>query len=550
MIKILKVLKFNLIFILFLLSYKVIGIVNKYDEMECPKSSFFGCIIKLKLNGVNFDRNIANIIYSIDSETKLLKTCKAYTNTLPCFREKISQCGSQKQRRMLNGVGKTIEFLCSPFSLSNQRILLSKGSCINYIINKPISNKCEINEPKLYSSISSCAKNCENQKGNVFCHMRTWISKQNLCTTLEIYKNCGTDAASFYSDFQSVAFEPTFPIVCEASYESIVNVKNFFKYNIKQSNNNKINNVVPFIIKNKNLLKSIVKEVVPSTNYNDHNINGISLAPINDKFINNTDKLKQTEEILEKIFPDMITKNYEKVLTTTFIPIIKKQSQFFHMNRLQTLFPNIDITTQKPYTTVTFKQENEKFLLGIPLNNEEKVNNNNIINDKVNLNEIEILAAIMSSLPLNNTLLIKKSPNNFNDIFTQLQTTTLKYNINQENSLTLLNNQNDDSQSNLSSININENIKSNEEIISSEESEDDYDSYNNYQTTTTTITTSPIPTTTTTTTIKINIPKFYLSTKPTIKNAADGKKIPWYLKGMKKHVFPNSNDGFKRFSQH
>ncbi|CEF71036.1 Hypothetical protein SRAE_X000036300 [Strongyloides ratti] len=534
---------FYILFSLFLLFFKVIAIYDKYNDKECPKSAFIGCIIKLKLSGVVFDRNIANIIYSIDSESKLLKTCKAYTNTLPCFREKISQCGSQKQRRMLNGVGKTIEFLCSPFSLPNQRILLSKGSCINYIINKPISNKCEIEEPELYNSILSCAKNCEHQKGNVFCHMRTWISKQNLCTTLEIYKNCGTDAASFYSDFQSVAFEPTFPIVCEASIESIVDVKNFFKFNVKQSNNNKVNNIVPFIIKNKNLFKNIVKEVVPLTKYNDHNINGILSNSINGKIINNTKNLRQTEEILEKIFPDMITKNYEKVLTTTFITPINKN--LFYNNKSRLIFSDISTTTtQKPLITSNYQKENENFLLESSFSSNEK-NNNNIINNGVKLNEIEILASIISSLPINNTYLIRKSINDNNVNSKQLQTTTLKYNSNEENSLFLLDNQNDGNLIDLPTKLSNENIDSNEKNIYNEESSDDYDTSIDYQTPPATIMTTTIPITTT----KLTIPKLNLSPKPTIKSVIDGKKIPWYLKGMKKHVFHNNNDGFRKFSQ-
>uniref|UniRef100_A0A0N5BY88 CPG4 domain-containing protein n=1 Tax=Strongyloides papillosus TaxID=174720 RepID=A0A0N5BY88_STREA len=540
MSNILKPLALNLIFLFIqLLTIKLNGIINKREELECPQSAFIGCIIQLKLNGVIFDRNIANIIYSIDSETKLLKTCKAYTNTLPCFREKISQCGSQKQRRMLNSVGKSIDFLCSPFSLGNQKILLSKGSCINYVINKPIANKCEIDEPRLYSTLTSCAKNCEHQKGNVFCHMRTWISTQNLCTTLEIYKNCGSDAASFYSDFQSVAFEPTFPIVCHASIESIANVKNFFKYNNgKHLYEKKVNKVEPFINKNTNIISNIIKEKLLFTHLNDQNTNNEFINTLNGKMHKNSDNLKQAEKILEKVFPDMITKNYRNLLTTTtFKPIV-------YENQKNT-YSYIDITSPKPYHKFNQRKENNKILTSAPYDDERRINN--IKKGTVLSNEIELLAKIISSLPVNNTPIIHQSFNS-NDVFSiQPQSTTIKYNNIEKDLLTFLSNQNDNDHSILSPKIVEEDIESKEKVTSTEDNLEDYEFSIEYQTP------PPITTTTTHTTPiiskKVNIPREDVIKKSEDKQNVNGKKIPWYLRSMKKHVFINTNNGFKKFSQ-
>ncbi|EPB70603.1 hypothetical protein ANCCEY_10300 [Ancylostoma ceylanicum] len=41
---------------------------------------------------------------------------------MPCFREKILECGDDKQRRLLNGVNKMINFLCTPASVAAQRM--------------------------------------------------------------------------------------------------------------------------------------------------------------------------------------------------------------------------------------------------------------------------------------------------------------------------------------------------------------------------------------------------------------------------------------------
>uniref|UniRef100_A0A0K0G4X1 ShKT domain-containing protein n=1 Tax=Strongyloides venezuelensis TaxID=75913 RepID=A0A0K0G4X1_STRVS len=540
MSNILKPLTFNLIFLFIqLLIVKLNGVINKHEELECPQSAFIGCIIQLKLNGVIFDRNIANIIYSIDSETKLLKTCKAYTNTLPCFREKILQCGSQKQRRMLNSVGKSIDFLCSPFSLGNQRVLISKGSCINHVINKPIANKCEIDEPRLYSTLISCAKSCEHQKGNIFCHMRTWISTQNLCTTLEIYKNCGSDAASFYSDFQSVAFEPTFPIVCHASIESIANVKNFFKYNSgKHLYEKKFNKVEPFVNKNTNIISNIVKEKLLFTDFNDQNTNDGFINTLNAKKQKNSDNLKRTEKILEKVFPDMITKNYANLLTTTtFKPIVyEKQKSTYSYN---------DITTPKPYHKFYQGEENNKVLTTATYNDERRINN--FKKGTVLSNEIELLAKIISSLPVNNTPKIHKSFNSNDVLSIKPQSTTINYNNNEKDLLNFFSNQNDNDQIILSPRIVEENIENKENVTSTEDNLEDYEYSIEYQTssltTTTTTRTTPIISK------KVNIPRKDIIKKSEDTQNADGKKVPWYLRSMKKHVFINTNSELRKFSQ-
>uniref|UniRef100_A0A0N5A356 CPG4 domain-containing protein n=1 Tax=Parastrongyloides trichosuri TaxID=131310 RepID=A0A0N5A356_PARTI len=529
----------NILLIFCFLITEIFCVVEKYPQNECPQSAFIGCILQLKLSGVTFDRNIANIIYSIDSEAKLLRTCKAYSNIMPCFREKISQCGSQKQRRMLNGVGKTIQFMCSPFSLKSQRILLSKGSCIKNVINKPISDKCEIKEPKLKESLSSCAKNCENQKGNVFCYMRTWITTQNLCTTLEIHKTCGTDAASFYSDFQSVAFEPTFPIVCQASIENIVDVKDYLKSDMKQSSIEYINNVFPLTNKNNNSPTSnIIKQTPIVKEYNDLNIRNIFSQALNENIIKNADNSKQTNLILQKIFPEKITKSYRKIYDTTPIPVIKKQQpNIIHFDRISNIYSNIRSTTLKPYTNLNRMNEKEHILLTTPYYNGE---NNKVIDDSrkkgtITMNEIELLASIMSNIPINDALMRYRSSNHRDIPSHQPQTTTSKYNKEEENPFNFLISQNDNQNDYLMQNNT-DNKENIETIISEEEnSVEDYDSFD-YQTSTYIV---PI-----TTTMKME-----LTTKATSKKVIDGKRIPWYLRGMKKHVFVNENDAFKNFSQ-
>lgn len=72
---------------------------------------------------------------------------------MPCFRDRILECGNERQRRMLNEVGKTLMFLCSPFryqelsfltatkfSVDRQRVLIKNQKCIGEILALPVSN--------------------------------------------------------------------------------------------------------------------------------------------------------------------------------------------------------------------------------------------------------------------------------------------------------------------------------------------------------------------------------------------------------------------------
>lgn len=87
------------------------------NSTGCPNRSFIGCILQLKEDHIQFDRNIVRVILGINSEAKLLHTCKSYTNVLPCFRDRVLECGNDQQKEMLIEVGKALMFLCSPFSL-------------------------------------------------------------------------------------------------------------------------------------------------------------------------------------------------------------------------------------------------------------------------------------------------------------------------------------------------------------------------------------------------------------------------------------------------
>ncbi|VDD90133.1 unnamed protein product, partial [Enterobius vermicularis] len=181
----------------------------------CPERVFLGCVLRLRAHRVPFERNILAVVFKVDSEAKLKRTCSSYSNIMPCFRDKINDCGDDKQRRLLNEVGKMIMFLCSPFSLDRQRRLLRYSGCIGDILKRPATTGCDLSDYHYGKQFLDCRRFCSTRPTDFICMMKTWISEQNICTVREIEKRCSKDAANFYVDMQTIVFEPLFPVICE-----------------------------------------------------------------------------------------------------------------------------------------------------------------------------------------------------------------------------------------------------------------------------------------------------------------------------------------------
>ncbi|CAJ0564845.1 unnamed protein product, partial [Mesorhabditis spiculigera] len=193
-------------------------------EASCPDHVFLGCVLRLKAQRVPFERNMVNVIFNIGNEAKLLHTCKVYGSTLPCFREKVVECGDDRQRRVLNEVGKMLMFLCSPFSLYRQRQLIEHQECVRDVLALPATTGCDLQGTVFQNQMTSCRKQCQHQPTNFICLMKTWISEQNICTMTDIEKKCGEEAAVFYKDLQTTVFDPAFPVLCETGEEFITTV--------------------------------------------------------------------------------------------------------------------------------------------------------------------------------------------------------------------------------------------------------------------------------------------------------------------------------------
>ncbi|CAJ0947397.1 unnamed protein product, partial [Mesorhabditis belari] len=165
---------------------------------------------------------MVNVVFNIGTEARLLHTCKVYGSTLPCFREKILECGDDRQRRVLNEVGKMLMFLCSPFSLYRQRQLIQHQECVRSVLSLPATTGCEVHETPYQLQLGSCRRLCQQQPTNFICLMKTWISEQNVCTLNDVEQKCGEEAAVFYRDLQNTVFDPAFPVLCEIEPEEVI----------------------------------------------------------------------------------------------------------------------------------------------------------------------------------------------------------------------------------------------------------------------------------------------------------------------------------------
>ncbi|CAI2356897.1 unnamed protein product [Caenorhabditis sp. 36 PRJEB53466] len=189
---------------------------------RCPDHSFIGCMLRLKAQRVPIEKNILSLVFGIGTEARLLHTCKVYSSTLPCFQEKIRECGDEKQKRVLNEVSKTIMYLCSPFSMKRQRSVIEHQKCISAVLSLPASTGCQLEDHEYGKQVLACKKECNARGSDFICMMRTWIAEQNTCTLKDIDQKCGAEAAALFQELQTTIFEPTYPVVCNYQNDTMI----------------------------------------------------------------------------------------------------------------------------------------------------------------------------------------------------------------------------------------------------------------------------------------------------------------------------------------
>lgn len=75
---------------------------------------------------------------------------------LQCFRDRILECGNEQQKETFSELGRALMFICAPFSLNRQRVLLQQHSCISKVLSLPISAGCKLPKQPYGDKLDSC----------------------------------------------------------------------------------------------------------------------------------------------------------------------------------------------------------------------------------------------------------------------------------------------------------------------------------------------------------------------------------------------------------
>ncbi|KAE9551401.1 hypothetical protein FO519_005381 [Halicephalobus sp. NKZ332] len=196
--------------ILAVVIFIALGVRGESGELGCSMRDVMSCVIQLKSYNVPIDTNMMNVVFNVSTEAKLVHVCRAYNNVMPCFQQRLATCANEKQRIRLAEVNRLLLFICAPFSLQRQKTLLKVGKCIGQVLTKPVTPNCPTKNHRFGHKLMLCRENCE--ANDVVCLMRVRMSELAVCSVIAIEKECGREAADFYSYMQTAIIGEEFPI--------------------------------------------------------------------------------------------------------------------------------------------------------------------------------------------------------------------------------------------------------------------------------------------------------------------------------------------------
>ncbi|KAK0396783.1 hypothetical protein QR680_001852 [Steinernema hermaphroditum] len=188
------------------------------SHAKCEIKDVMGCVVHMKSRNVIIDADIMKIVYNVSSEAKLLHMCRTYNDVLACLRQKTSMCADEDLRVKLTEVSRLLLFLCSPFSLKNQKTLLEVAPCTKKVLQTPLSLPNCTNHD-FSSKLTICRKKCKSN--SVDCQSQVQMSELAVCSVVSIENKCGSRAADFYSQLQSTMINGEYPIQCDYGHEKM-----------------------------------------------------------------------------------------------------------------------------------------------------------------------------------------------------------------------------------------------------------------------------------------------------------------------------------------
>ncbi|CEF62681.1 Hypothetical protein SRAE_1000095100 [Strongyloides ratti] len=216
--------KYN-IFILFIL----ITFLSSING-ECHVHDITSCLVEVKQANIALNESIIDVILSVSTEARLIRLCRIYEKTKPCFKEKINKCASQEQTEHLEKVERYYRRFCSQTSLPFQKILYKYGKCLKYAIDNFNEDNCNVTSSSNVK-IQKCEQYCE--ENNDECQKKIEDSKYHLCEHDFVTEQCGSQASQFFDMLMSTEYNDEYPINCnyknnttKIGYKENINKKN------------------------------------------------------------------------------------------------------------------------------------------------------------------------------------------------------------------------------------------------------------------------------------------------------------------------------------
>uniref|UniRef100_A0A1I7TJ13 PAN domain protein n=1 Tax=Caenorhabditis tropicalis TaxID=1561998 RepID=A0A1I7TJ13_9PELO len=155
--------------------------------------------------------NPIEVIFNITTEAKLMHTCRTYSRILPCFDQKMVQCGTPAEKSQLERGKRLHTYLCAPFSLQRQKIFLRRSKCIQEVLEMPQNSDCNRNDTVFAEKLQSCKEMCNRPD----CLTKIELSEVSTCTYINIGKKCTAEAAQFFAQMQQVLTNKEYPMQCQ-----------------------------------------------------------------------------------------------------------------------------------------------------------------------------------------------------------------------------------------------------------------------------------------------------------------------------------------------
>uniref|UniRef100_A0A0K0ELZ8 CPG4 domain-containing protein n=1 Tax=Strongyloides stercoralis TaxID=6248 RepID=A0A0K0ELZ8_STRER len=331
--------KYNIIILFIFLTF------FSFINGECNIHDVTSCLVEVKHANINLNKNVLDEILNVTTEARLIRLCRIYEKTKPCFKDKMHSCASQRQILFLEKIERYYKRFCSKTSLPFQKILYKYGKCLKYAIDNFNEDNCNITTLSNIK-IQKCEQFCDENDND--CQKKIDDSKYRLCEHNFVTEQCGLQASQFFDMLKSSEIDEEYPINC--NYKNNTFKKNY-KKNIKKKKivNKRISNNIHEIFKS--LKPSEVKSNITTTTKKTTLNSILTMNPYHEAYVpfednstesNNTKTVPTTKSSSTKLILSSITEVPSTTSSIIFPQIVTSSPE------TKLIFPNF--VNKKPYS--------------------------------------------------------------------------------------------------------------------------------------------------------------------------------------------------------